>query len=123
VAKYIVESQEWQILYDGQMSDGALGQGGGPDKIYLHVIDVADDAIKRLVPRVDEHGNRESDRLALPNNDEWWIAVSGRKAWPKTFNPKLISTCEIGADGIPRAKPLSEPQLAVLKKLGVALSD
>jgi hypothetical protein len=118
---YVVESFDWQILHGGHMSDGALGQGGGPEKIYLHVIDVSDEQILKLAPRVDDDDNRQSDRLALPRNDEWWIAVEGRKVWPKTYNPKLTSTCEMGADGIPRARPLTDAGLATLKKLGVGL--
>ncbi len=118
---YLVESHDWQILYSGCMSDGALGQGGGAEKIYLHVIEVSDEQIAKLAPRVDDDGNRQSDRLALARNDEWWIAVDGRKAWPKTYNPKITSGCEMGADAIPRARPLSDEQVATLKKLGVAV--
>jgi len=121
MAKYLVESYDWQILHGGHMSDGALGQGGGSEKIYLHVVEISDGESKQLVPRVDDNGNRQSDRLALPRNEEWWIAVDGDKVWPKTYNPKLTSGCEMGTDGIPRARPLSDEALATLAKLGVKL--
>ena len=123
MANYLVESYDWQILHDGVMSDGKLGQGGGAESIYLHVIKVGDDAIKRLVPRVDDAGNRQSDRLALPNNEEWWIPVEGRKAWPKTVNPKICSGCAMGTDGIPRARPLSSEAEAKLKSLGATIPE
>ena len=121
MAKFLVESYDWQIVHDGVMSDGALGQGGGAESIYLHVIDIDEDTIRKLVPRVDDNGNRQSDRLALPRNEEWWIPVEGRKAWPKTVNPKITAGCEMGADGIPRAKPLDEAALAALKKAGAPI--
>ena len=121
MAKYLVESYDWQIIYGGAQSDGALGQGGSSEKIYLHVIEVDDATIKRLVPRVDEAGNRQSERLSLPNDDVWWIAVEGDKAYPKTMNPKITSRCAMGQDGIPRAQPLGDAQIAALKKAGARI--
>lgn len=121
MAKYLVESYDWQINYLGEHSDGALGQGGGSEKIYLHVLDIDDDTIKRLVPRVDDADNRQSDRLSRPNDDEWWIAVAGDKAYPK-INPKLTSRCSMGQDGIPRPQALGDSQLASLRKAGARIA-
>ncbi len=118
MAKYLVESHDWQLFHGGATTDGALGQGGGSEKIYLHLIEVSDDDIARLVPRVDENDNRDHSRLALPNNDEWWVPVDGKKAYPKTFNPKVISRCLTGGDGIPKAQPVGGADLALLKKAG-----
>ncbi len=122
MAKYLVESYDWQIIYGAEQSDGALGQGGSREKIYLHVLEIDDDTIKRLVPRVDEDGNRQSDRLSRPNDDEWWIAVQGDKAYPKTVNPKIFSRCAMGEDGIPRPQPLSDAALAALRKAGARIA-
>ena len=69
------------------------------------------------LPRVDDDGNRQSDRLSLPNDDEWWIAVEGDKAYPKAINPKIFSRCVMGADGIPRPQALTDSQLAALRRL------
>ena len=119
--KYVVESYEWQVLHDGVMSDGVVGQGGAPESIYLHVLELPEETMQKLVPRVDVHGNRESDRLALPRNEEWWIPIEGRKSWPKTVNPKVTAGCRMGEDGIPRAQPLTDAQIAKLKKAGAKL--
>ena len=70
---------------------------------------------------VDEDGNRQSDRLALPRNEEWWIPLQGKKSWPKTVNPAITSGCRMGEDGIPRAQPLTDGQLAKLKKAGAKI--
>ncbi|MEZ4443564.1 MAG: hypothetical protein R3B72_31120 [Polyangiaceae bacterium] len=121
MAIFLVESYDWQLLFQGAMSDGALGQGGGPESIYLHLVEADEDTMKRLVPRVDESGNRQSDRLTLAGNEEWWIPITGRKAWPKTVNPKVMAGCVVGQDGIPRAKPVSDPHLAALKKAGAKI--
>jgi hypothetical protein len=121
MAKYLVESYDWELWHAGVTSQGALGEGPGSEKIYLHVIEVGDDEIRRLAPRVDEHGNREHDRLALPSNEEWWIPVDGKKAYPKTFNPKIISRALTGSDGVARAQPLDEEALGALKKAGAKI--
>jgi hypothetical protein len=120
---YLVESSDWQILHQGVMSDGALGKDGGAESIYLHVLAIDDDTIRKLVPRVDVDGNRQSDRLALAGNEEWWIPLEGRKAWPKTVNPKVTSGCKMGEDGVPRARALSASAIATLKKLGAKVPD
>ena len=120
MALYIAESYEWQVLHDGRMSDGAVGVGHGSEKIYLHVIEISAADLARLGPREDEHGNKQHDRLALPMNDEWWLAVDGDKAWPKTTRPKVVSHCKLDG-GMPKAVPLSEEEAAVLVELGVTL--
>jgi hypothetical protein len=121
MALYLAESYEWQVLHDGRMSQGVVGEGGSSERIYLHVIEVSDADAARLGPRVDENGNRESDRLALPRNEEWWIAVEGDKVWPKTVRPKLTSRCAIDASGAPKPQPLSEAERDVLRKLKAPL--
>ena len=118
MAKYLVQSSEWELWHAGVTTQGPLGDGPGSEKIYLHVIEVSDADIAKLAARVDEHGNREHDRLALPGNEEWWIPVDGKKAYPKTFNPKIVSCAVTGSDGIPRAKALGEEELMALKKAG-----
>ena len=121
MAKYLVESHDWQLFYDGATTDGALGQGGGSEKIYLHLIEVSDAEIARLVPREDENGNRDHGRLSIPFNEEWWVPVDGKKSYPKTFNPKVISRSVTGGSGIPKAQPLSDEDLALLKKAGAKI--
>jgi hypothetical protein len=116
---YIVESYDWQLLHAGRTTDGALGEGGSSEKIYLHVIEITDAELKLLVPRVDENGNKQSDRLALPRNEAWWIAVEGEKTWPKTvLKPKLASRCRYDDKGVPQPVPVGEKELAELRKLG-----
>jgi hypothetical protein len=121
MAIYLVESYDWQLLFGGVMSDGAVGQGGESESIYLHLVESNEETMKRLVPRVDENGNRQSDRLTLAGNEEWWIPVSGRKSWPKTVNPKVTASCTMGEDNIPRALPLPESSVAALKKAGAKI--
>ncbi len=118
---YLVESFEWRVLHDGAMSEGVAGQGGGSESIYLHVIAVEAAEIARLVPREDEFGNRQHDRLALPRNEEWWIAIEGDKVWPKTYRPKLVSRCAIDERGLPCPVPLDLAGQEALTALGVKL--
>ena len=86
----------------------------------MHVLEVSDADIARLRPREDEHGNKEHDRLALPSNEEWWIAVAGEKVWPKTFRPKVVSHCVVEG-GRTKPQPVSEEELAALRKVGASL--
>jgi hypothetical protein len=120
MALYVAESYDYEVHHRGQVSAGALGVGGGSEKIYLHVLEVTDDEVKQLAGRVDEDGNRQSDRLALPRNEEWWIAVSGKKAWPKIPLPKIVSRCRLEVN-IPIPVPLPEQEAEALRKLGVRL--
>ena len=118
---YVVESYDYSILHAGSYSDGVVGQGGGSEKIYLHAIAIDDGDIAKLKARVDENGNKEHDRLALPRSEEWWLAVDGDKAWPKTTRPKVVSRCTLDDAGVPRPRPLDDDELAALRKLGVSL--
>ncbi len=89
MAYYLVESYH-HVVDHKTATRGALGEhvsrGSGAakssEKIYLHVIEIADAEIAKLGPRVDEDGNKQHDRLALPRNEDWWVAVEGEHAWP-----------------------------------------
>ncbi len=120
MALYVTESFDYSVFHNGSYTDGVLGKGGGKEKIYLHVLEISEADTARLKPREDEHGNKQHDRLALPMNDEWWIAVEGDKVWPKTLRPKVVSHCVL-QDGKPRALPLSDDELATLRKVGASL--
>jgi hypothetical protein len=120
VANYVVESYDFQVLHAGRMTDGALGEGPGAEKIYLHVIAISDGDIGMLEPRMDESGNQQHDRLALPRNEEWWVAVDGERAWPKIPRPRVVSHCQLEG-GIPKPAALVDDEVAALRKLGVAL--
>ncbi|MBW2527635.1 MAG: hypothetical protein JRI23_25865 [Deltaproteobacteria bacterium] len=120
MATYVVESYDYQVLHGGRMTDGAVGTGGSSEKIYLHLLELSDAEIAQLEPREDEHGNKQHDRLALPRNEEWWIAVEGEKVWPKTIRPKVVSRCDL-ATGAPVPKPVTDEEREALKKAGVEL--
>ncbi len=117
---YIVESTFFEVVHGAQSSKGVVGEGAGSEKLYLHVLALSDAEIAKLKPRLDENGNKQSDRLALPGNDEWWIATEGTKAWPKTVRPKLVSKCAFDG-GVPKPVALGGEDLATLKKLGANL--
>ena len=68
MAHYVVESYDPSIDHGGRDSAGVIPENRGSEKIYLHVIPLADDEIKKLGPRVDENGNQEHARLALPRH-------------------------------------------------------
>ena len=121
MALYLVESYDHQVIHGSASSEGVVGQGGASEKIYLHVIDVSDGDVARLAPREDENGNQQHDRLALPRNEEWWIAIEGEKIWPRTVRPKLTSHCRMDERGVPRPVPLASDDLATLRKLGARL--
>jgi hypothetical protein len=120
MAAYIVESTFYELVHGAQISKGVVGEGPGSQKLYLHVLALEDAELKKLKARVDENGNKEHDRLALPDNDEWWIATEGTKAWPKTVRPKLVSRVAFEG-GVPKPQPLSDEDRATLSKLGVKL--
>src|SRR5262245_45730924 len=103
---YVCESYEFSVDHGGRDSQGAVGESKGSEKIYLHVLPLTDAEVARLAVRVDEHGNRQSDRIALPGRDDFWIAVEGEVAWPKIHRPRITSRCEdVGTK--PRPIPLS----------------
>ena len=118
MAWYIAESYEFSVDHGGRESQGVVGDHKGSEKLYLHVLSITDDEIARLRPRVDDDGNTQHARLALPRNDAWWIATEGEAAWPNLHRPRLVSRCDLG-QAKPRPVPLSADDLARLAKAGV----
>ncbi|MFO0616284.1 MAG: hypothetical protein U0414_27060 [Polyangiaceae bacterium] len=119
MARYVVESTFFEVHHGTQRSKGVVGVGPGKEKIYLHVLELADSEIGKLGPRVTEEGNRESDRRALPNNEEWWIAVDGEKTWPGIVRPKVRSRCDLDASGAPHPHAIDAEEREALAKAGV----
>lgn len=119
MAYYVVESHDFSVDHGGRASQGVVADYKGREKIYLHVLPLSDDEIKRLAPRVDEHGNVENSRLALPRDEVWWIAVEGEAAWPNVYRPRIVSHCDLSGGGKPKPVPLSPEDLARLVKSGV----
>jgi len=124
MAWYIAESYDYLVDQAGRRSEGVVGAPiasgrGGSEKIYLHAIELNAADIARLSAREDEHGNKQHDRLALPMNEEWWIAVEGELKWPKLGGHKVVSTCFVGDNGVPKPSPLSPQDAARLVKAGV----
>jgi len=118
MAFYIVESHDFAVDYRGRQSQGVVGESKAKEKIYLHVLEVPDAELGKLATRVDDDGNMQSDRLALPRVEEWWFAVEGEHAWPNLYRPRLTSRCEDVATR-PRPAPLSEEDVERLRKAGV----
>jgi hypothetical protein len=118
MAYYVVESYGFAVDHGGRSSQGVIGEHKGKEKIYLHVLPVADAEIERLAPRVDDDGNKQHDRLALPREDAWWFAVDGEVAWPGVYRPRITSRCADVASK-PRPVPLAAEDLERLKKVGV----
>lgn len=114
----IVESVDYVVEHGGRRSEGVVAEVTGSERLYLHVVELSDDDIAHLQPRVDEHGNRQHDRLALPRTEEWWVAVEGEATWPRLFRPKLRSRCTDVASH-PTPAPLTKDDLARLRKAGV----
>ena len=125
MAYYLVESYHF-IVDNKTPTEGVVGEhvsrGSGAKKsserIHLHVIEIGDAELGRLSPRVDEDGNKQHDRLALPGNEDWWVAIDGEFAWPKIFAPRIFSCC-IDVESAPKPAPLSESDLGRLRKSGV----
>jgi hypothetical protein len=119
VPLYIVESPFHTLEEPFIRSKGnVLGVGPGSEKLHLFVAELEGAVIAKLRPRVDEDGNKQNDRLALPGNEEWWIALEGEKAWPGIPRPKITSRCTYDASGVPSPRPVDEDELAALKKAG-----
>lgn len=115
---YVAESTMYSVEHGGRDSKGVVADYKGREKIYLHVLPLTDAEIQKLKPRVDENGNTEHARLALPGVEEWWIAVEGEAAWPNIYRPRVVSRCEnVGQK--PRPAALSDEDLARLRKAGV----
>lgn len=119
--RFVVESTFHEIEHAGKKMLGVLGQGPGSEKIYLFVIAIDERDLGKLGPRVDEDGNRQHDRLALPGNEEWWIAVEGEKVWPGTIRPRVTSRCTLDDAGVPAPHALDDVESATLEKLGVKM--
>lgn len=118
MAYYVVESHDFAVDHGGRSSQGVVGEYKGKEKIYLHVLLVSDAEIGKLAVRVDEDGNKQHDRLALPGVEEWWFAVEGEAAWPGIYRPRLTSKCADVATR-PRPEPLAPEDLERLKKAGL----
>ena len=117
---YVCESASHSVEHRGHVSAGVLGEQRGTEHVYLHVLALPDADVAALAPRVDEHGNTEHARLALPRNEDWWVALDGEVCWPKLHRPRISSRCDLST-GSPRPVPLSEEDAARLRKLGVQL--
>ncbi|MCC6522608.1 MAG: hypothetical protein IT373_08110 [Polyangiaceae bacterium] len=118
MAYYLVESYLYSVDHGGRSSRGVVGEHKGSEKLYLHVLPLSDAELAALGPRVDEDGNKQHDRLALPRNEDWWIAVEGEAAWPKVLRPRLTSRCADLARK-PTPVPLSAEELGRLRASGV----
>ncbi len=115
---YVVESYDFRVDHGGRESQGVLGENKGSEKIYLHVLALTDADLKKLAVRVDDNGNKQHDRLAIPGRDDFWVAVEGEVAWPKIYRPRITSRCEsIGTRPVP--VPLSAEDTDRLVKAGV----
>ncbi len=120
---YLVESYDASVEHNGRSSVGVLGDPldrSIREKIYLHVVPLEDRELGTMGPRVDEDGNKQHGRLALPRNEAFWIAVDGEVAWPKIFAPRLVSKCALQG-GAPRPVPLGPGELERLAKVGLVL--
>jgi hypothetical protein len=67
---FVVESFLSTLEQAGHDSRGVVGAGPGSEKIYLHVVSISDAELKALAVRVDEHGNKQHDRLSLPDRED-----------------------------------------------------
>lgn len=115
---YVVESYEFSVEHDGRESQGVIGENKGSEKIYLHVLSLTEADLEKLAVRVDDAGNKQHDRLALPGRDDFWVAVEGEVAWPKIYRPRITSRCDnVGTKPVPA--PLSAEDIERLKKAGV----
>jgi len=121
MAKYVAESYEYLVDHAGRRTEGVVGEHRGREKLYLHIVEVSAIELSQLSARVDENGNKQHSRLALPFNEEWWIAVEGEARWPKLGGHRLMSTCTVDDRGIPRPRPLSDDDIARLDKEGITI--
>jgi hypothetical protein len=117
---FIVESYAYSVDHGRFQSAGVIGEPKGSEKIYLHVLALTPAELAALAPRVDEDGNKEHARLALPGNEEFWVAVDGEVAWPKILRPRLVSKCDLTA-GTPTPVPLGAEDIDRLRKAGAVL--
>jgi hypothetical protein len=115
---HLVESSDYTIEHRGRRSEGVVAEAKGSEKIYLHVVALTGDDIARLAPRIDENGNKEHARLALPREEAWWVAIDGEAFWPKLYRPRVASRC-VEEGGVWRPVALSPDDLDRLRKAGV----
>ncbi|MBK8256831.1 MAG: hypothetical protein IPK82_29685 [Polyangiaceae bacterium] len=118
MAYYVCESYDFSVDHNGRESQGVVGDNPGSEKIYLHVLPLSDQDLTKLKVRVDEFGNKQSHRLALPGRDDFWVGIDGEVTWPKIVRPKLGSRCDVSS-GKPVPAALSADDVERLKKAGV----
>jgi hypothetical protein len=117
---YVVESHSFEVRHNGRASHGVVGEHKGSEKIFLHVLPLSDADIARLATRVDEHGNKQSDRFAIPHNDDFWLSLDGEVLWPSLPRAKIRSRVQFaGRKVVPVA--LTETELAALRGAGVVV--
>jgi hypothetical protein len=119
---YVAESAYHTIEHAGRHSQGVIGSGGGKEKIYLHLVELDASELARLAPRVDDDGNKQHDRLALPGREDWWIALEGEKVWPGSLRPRIVSKCTIPSAGAPVPFAVDADQRAELVRLKALLA-
>ncbi len=116
---YVVESYDFAVDHGGRASKGVVGDYKGSEKIYLHVLPLSDAEIAKLSPRVDEDGNRQHGRLALPRDEVFWIGVDGRGRLagdPPAAHHVALRAGRRSAEAV----PLSADDLGRLRKAGVS---
>jgi hypothetical protein len=118
-AYYVVESSYFTVSHRGRESQGVAAATKGTQTTYLHVIPLAPAELQKLRAKKDDAGNAGHTRFALPGRDDWWIAVDGSAAWPGIPRPRITSRFQ-ETDGVPMPAPLSDAELDVLRKAGVA---
>lgn len=114
---YVVESYHHAVSHNGRASRGVIGAHQGGEKIYLHALPLSEADLKGLAPRVDEHGNRQSDRFAPPRVEEFWVALDGEVLWPKLGRVKVRSGAQIRGARV-EPTPLTAAEFDALRKAG-----
>jgi hypothetical protein len=118
-AYYLVESSYFTVSHGGRDSQGVAAATKGSQTTYLHVLPLTPVEVQRLRAKKDDAGNADHTRFAIPGRDDWWIAVDGEAAWPGIPRPRITSRFQDGDAG-PMPAPLSEAELDVLRKAGLA---
>lgn len=115
---YVVESYNFEVRHNGRASQGALGEHRGSEKIYLHVLPLTTADIAQLATRVDEHGNKQSERFAIPRNDDFWVTLEGEVLWPKLPRAKIRSRVTFAGRKV-QPVALTADELTALRGAGV----